>query len=272
MAPESILPGEQWADAIARVIPESQIMILLWTNDSMKSRQVINELTLADRSGVMVIPFRLEDIQPEGAFKYYLFKTHWLDAIDNAWRSKLELLGQRVVHNLPSESNLIINDGQPINPKIFWQPFRFAILVILAIIMLPAALFLLSVKGKHENAATAKTGQMRPTSSSIDQAVLTIQKIYQLLTDKKVLQAKEFFEPELSQQITDKFYAKFDRVSIENLKVTGTVGSTVNLAGVVTFVWPDGSVQKESRTFSVNTNTKPAIVTATEFGEIIRSR
>jgi len=93
MAPESIMPGEQWAQAIARVIPESRLMVLLWTVESMQSEQVINELTLADRSGVMIIPFRVDDIEPEGTFKYYLYKTLWLDAFDG-WKQKLDLLGE----------------------------------------------------------------------------------------------------------------------------------------------------------------------------------
>ena len=78
MAPESLMPGEQWGQAISRAIPGSCLMVLLWSNESMQSEQVINELTLADRSGVMILPFRVDDVEPEGAFKYYLYKTHWL--------------------------------------------------------------------------------------------------------------------------------------------------------------------------------------------------
>lgn len=103
MAPESLMPGEQWAEAISRAIPESRLMVLLWSVESMQSEQVINELTLADRSGVMILPFRVDDIEPEGAFKYYLYKTHWLDAFDD-WKQKLDLLGERVVHNLGESS------------------------------------------------------------------------------------------------------------------------------------------------------------------------
>ena len=81
MAPESLMPGEQWAQAISRAIPESGLMVLLWSIESMQSEQVINELTLADRSGVIILPFRVDDVESEGAFKYYLYKTHWLDDV-----------------------------------------------------------------------------------------------------------------------------------------------------------------------------------------------
>lgn len=116
MAPESIMPGEQWAQSISRTIPQCRLMVLLWTVESMQSEQVINELTLADRSGVMIIPFRVDDIEPEGAFKYYLYKTHWLDAFDG-WKHKLDLLGERVLHNLegpplaPSTESTVVRRG-----------------------------------------------------------------------------------------------------------------------------------------------------------------
>ena len=37
MAPESLMPGEQWAEAISRAIPESRLIVLLWSVESMQS-------------------------------------------------------------------------------------------------------------------------------------------------------------------------------------------------------------------------------------------
>ena len=185
MAPESIRPGEQWADAIARVIPECPIMILLWTSDSMRSGQVINELTLADRSGVMVIPFRLEDIEPEGAFKYYLYKTHWLDAIDKAWKSKLELLGQRVLHNLPGDAELETKELTPKKPRKIQKPIKIAMLSFFGLSALTAGLITNSVRDRAENIAASKAREIRSNSAAADQAVSTVQDLYLYLTDKK---------------------------------------------------------------------------------------
>ena len=71
-APDDIVHGESWAAAIPRAIKNSQIMVLIWTVDSMNSRQVVNELTLADRAKKLIIPFRTEPIEPENEFEYYL--------------------------------------------------------------------------------------------------------------------------------------------------------------------------------------------------------
>lgn len=278
MAPESICPGEEWADSIARIIPECKIMVLLWTSHSMQSRQVINELTLADRSGVMIIPVRLEEIEPEGAFKYYLYKTHWLDALDNTLRGKLELLGQRVLHNLPSnneESGLVIEDiYKPPEPKTFSKSKLYALIFTLLFIV-GVLIITRGVQVPNLSRVTSFSAGLKDDNSqkeSVDKAVSSVQALYEFITEKQYKKASELMKAGIEWQIDEKFLSQFDRVSIEDLRVASSVGSTINLVGVVTFVWPDGSMQRESRSFAVNTSMEPPIITSTEFLRVIQSR
>ena len=81
-APDDILPGDDWAESIADIIPKVKAMVLIWSEASQDSKEVKKELTLAMRSGVTLIPFRIEDIQPKGAFGYHFANLHWLDAFD----------------------------------------------------------------------------------------------------------------------------------------------------------------------------------------------
>jgi hypothetical protein len=41
---------------------------------------------------------------------------------------------------------------------------------------------------------------------------------------------------------------------------------------VVTFVYPDGTSQSESRSFTVDTATNPALITGSSFGQVMRGR
>jgi len=277
MAPESIPPGEQWAEAIARVIPESSLMVLLWTSESMSSRQVINELTLADRSGVMIIPFRLEEIEPEGAFKYYLYKTHWLDAIGNAWKDNLEILGERVLHNLPQsylESEQSRKTGAaPAATARRNQTMRFS-LIGLGFVLLIGLLAVGLRYYRKDSPAPAQLSLAKEAINGdlVDKAVNTVRSLYLRLTDRQFAQAMEFVSPDIQWQFKSDFFRQFDRVTVQDLKDSGITGSTVNLNGVVTFVWPDGSIQREKRYFSVDTSSKPSRVTSTEFGGIVQSR
>jgi hypothetical protein len=109
-APDDIVHGESWARAIPRAIRMARVMVVIWTKESMRSEQVINELTLADRSKKLVIPFRTESIEPENEFEYYLAKTHWLDAFSDDLAESFQLLADRILLNLAASPGCDAND------------------------------------------------------------------------------------------------------------------------------------------------------------------
>lgn len=79
-APDNILPGQIWEEAIISAIKDCRVVLLVWSTISQESEQVQRELSVAVKSGKVVIPYRIEDVRPEGLFEYYLTNTHWLDA------------------------------------------------------------------------------------------------------------------------------------------------------------------------------------------------
>lgn len=81
VAPRDILPGAEWGDAIMSAIGECPIMVLVLSNNSNGSPQVRREVERAIHRGVMVIPFRIEEMKPTGSMEYFLSAPHWLDAI-----------------------------------------------------------------------------------------------------------------------------------------------------------------------------------------------
>lgn len=58
-APRDILSGEDWAGAINNAISSTKIFVLVFTDESNRSHQVTNEVTLAVNGGKIIIPFRL---------------------------------------------------------------------------------------------------------------------------------------------------------------------------------------------------------------------
>jgi hypothetical protein len=79
-APDDIEPSEPWPVAIMRGLRECPIVVLIWTKDSMASDQVLKEITIADQKTKAIIPFRAEEIMPEGGLEYFLVAKQWLDA------------------------------------------------------------------------------------------------------------------------------------------------------------------------------------------------
>jgi len=106
----------------------------------------------------------------------------------------------------------------------------------------------------------------------VDRAVSGIQALYGALSAKDFAQARSLFGPAAADQFDPGFFQQFERVTVQDLRTTSEVGSTVNLEGLVSFVWPDGSVQTETRSFSVETSSDPPLITASEFGRVVRPR
>ncbi len=81
-APRDILPGSNWPQSITSAIKASKIMVLIFSKNSNKSNQVSKELNLAVSNNLMIIPFKIDDSEPNGSMEYFLADRHWLDAID----------------------------------------------------------------------------------------------------------------------------------------------------------------------------------------------
>ena len=64
LAPDSILPGESWVEAISRGLETSQFFVILMSNQAVNSQWVLLETSSAielERSGQMqIIPLQLE--------------------------------------------------------------------------------------------------------------------------------------------------------------------------------------------------------------------
>ena len=65
-APRDINPGSEWAESIVEAIKASKKMILIFTDYSNASKQVVREVETAINSGVVVIPFKLTASNPSG--------------------------------------------------------------------------------------------------------------------------------------------------------------------------------------------------------------
>lgn len=95
-APRDIRPGDEWASAINAAIQRASIFVLVFTEESNRSHQVTNEVTLAVNSGKTVIPFRLSSSDMNDTLEYYLSSLHWLDAVEPPLNRNIELLREKV--------------------------------------------------------------------------------------------------------------------------------------------------------------------------------
>ncbi|HEY98297.1 MAG TPA: toll/interleukin-1 receptor domain-containing protein [Dehalococcoidia bacterium] len=96
IAPRDVLSGIPYAEALINAINESRIMVLVFSSNSNDSPQVMREVERAVDTGIPIIPFRIENVLPSKAIKYYLSALHWLDAITPPLEKHLRKLADTV--------------------------------------------------------------------------------------------------------------------------------------------------------------------------------
>jgi hypothetical protein len=81
IAPRDVLPGMVFEKAIINGINDSDIFIIIYSAYSNRSPHVENEVREAWRTGIPIIPFRIEDVPMSEVLRYYISSKHWLDAM-----------------------------------------------------------------------------------------------------------------------------------------------------------------------------------------------
>ncbi len=81
MAPDDINPGQPFDKAIVNQVRESDLIILLFCEQSDQSRHVKRELMMAEDADKLIFPVRLEDKAADG-LAYWLNDYQWIDWFD----------------------------------------------------------------------------------------------------------------------------------------------------------------------------------------------
>jgi hypothetical protein len=80
IAPRDIVPGKAWSQAIIEGLEQCRLVVLIFSQYSNQSQQVIREVERAVHKAIPIIPFRIEDVQASKAMEYFISTHHWLDA------------------------------------------------------------------------------------------------------------------------------------------------------------------------------------------------
>jgi photosystem II stability/assembly factor-like uncharacterized protein len=113
-APRDIKPGADWGEEIAKAINVSSVFLLIFSSSSNRSQRVLDELNLAIMKEVVILPFRIEKLDPSGAMLLHLSSRHWLDAFVPSWEKHLDTLVKNVSSNLETaESAADVDYARP---------------------------------------------------------------------------------------------------------------------------------------------------------------
>lgn len=75
--------GEDWRMATAGALEKAPVFVLLFSQAASESTDIAKELAAATLEKKLVIPVRIENIKPKGAFLYELASRNWVDAYED---------------------------------------------------------------------------------------------------------------------------------------------------------------------------------------------
>src|SRR5450432_1181166 len=75
--------GQDWRTATAKALQASRIFVLLFSTAAAESEDIAKELAAAIFSKKLVVPVRIENIEPTGAFLYELASRNWVNAFEH---------------------------------------------------------------------------------------------------------------------------------------------------------------------------------------------
>ena len=113
-----IKPGSDWRDEIANAISHSRMFLILFSAESNASDELKKELAIADRRDLLILPVRIEEVEPAGHFEYELSRRQWFDIFDD-WRARLPSVVDYIAETLVPEAK---NDPNPPQPKPVLDP------------------------------------------------------------------------------------------------------------------------------------------------------
>jgi hypothetical protein len=77
---DKLIPGGlDWRDSIVAAIEGCEIVLILFSQESNKSRQLIKELAIADKHSKLVVPVLIENTEPRGAYLYEMAARNWIN-------------------------------------------------------------------------------------------------------------------------------------------------------------------------------------------------
>ena len=125
---------------------------------------------------------------------------------------------------------------------------------------------------RKDNNKLDKGKALFDSSTTIDAAIYVIQEWVEAMSNNDTQQASKYMTGAAERMYDPAFFKQFERVNVSNLTVDSASGSFINLSGIMTFVYPDGSVQKETRDFTIFSKDGSTVVTNTEFGKVVDPR
>lgn len=142
-------PAGDFADAIIKAISAAKVMVVIFSAHANLSENVKSEVAHGVSKGLIIIPFRIQNVTPSGTLAFYLSTKHWLDAFTPPIEQHIEQLAGLVQRIFTGEQ--LPAGLRPAPPKRKWYPWILGCILLLLAIIVPLVLFLSKDRAPEDN-------------------------------------------------------------------------------------------------------------------------
>jgi hypothetical protein len=107
---QHVHPGENYQEAIVRAIRSAKIMLFVFSSNTNNSDEVKKELSLASRLKLVVMPLRVENVEPNDALLFEFSTRQWIDLFDE-WQKGFERLVVQINKTLAAQTEASVLAG-----------------------------------------------------------------------------------------------------------------------------------------------------------------
>ena len=93
---KDVRPGGNFMNEIVDALSISSVMVLVYSKSANSSKEIERELALACQHELLVIPLKIDDVKPSGAFLYSLSTSQWVEALSSGMEMALEVVSQTI--------------------------------------------------------------------------------------------------------------------------------------------------------------------------------
>ena len=145
---EDIEGGRDWRERIVAALGSAKALVILFSEHSDDSRQLIKELAVADNMRKQVIPVLVSNCEPKGPYLYELASRNWIPIYPNPETKLAWLIDKLVTEQEPRGVGLLSAVPAP-GDNHSWSPLRRYDLYILVPILVGG--FLISLFSTGDN-------------------------------------------------------------------------------------------------------------------------
>lgn len=178
MSSRDVPPGADFQACIVAAIGQAELVLLIFSSEANNSNEIAKELSLASKK--LLIPTRIEDVLPEGAFKYQLSNRQFVDLFED-FDHRLDQLSKLVQAALDGKPAPVMVPKESKQVRAASSLPRFVIPVAVAAVLAAAGIGWYSAKPSAEvtpmatsvgsgSATLVDSGSMAPVPPASDQA------------------------------------------------------------------------------------------------------